>query len=172
MGKTIEKPSMSMVNLQKNIQWWWSGGSKTIEKPSLAMVPWRKNITIASFDKNDHRWSLAPGLWYRTTPFSSANSSLALRWQWQFSQTGWQFSQNQAGGKNQANLTLILAIWSYNSKYIILQLKIYVPTTQNILKYILIYFLSLIISDISKIWVPASSKVSWSGIVSLWKAVF
>ena len=47
-----------MVNLQKNIQWWWSGGSKTIEKPSLAMVPWRKNITITSFEKNDHRWSL------------------------------------------------------------------------------------------------------------------
>ena len=43
---------------KKNIQWWWSGGSKTIEKPSLAMVPWKKNITIASFEKNDHRWSL------------------------------------------------------------------------------------------------------------------
>ena len=91
-------------------------------------------------------WCLGvPGLWYRTTPFSSASSSLALRWQWQFSQTGWQFSQNQASSKNQANMALILAIWSYNSKYIILQLKIYVPTTQNILKYILIYFLSLII---------------------------
>jgi len=47
-----------MVNLQKNIQWWWSGGSKTIEKPSLAMVSWEKNITIASFEKNYHRWSL------------------------------------------------------------------------------------------------------------------
>ena len=47
-----------MVNLQKNIQWWWSGGSETIEKPSLAMVPWKKNITIASFEKKDHRWSL------------------------------------------------------------------------------------------------------------------
>ena len=22
------------------------------------MVPWEKNITIASFEKNDHRWSL------------------------------------------------------------------------------------------------------------------
>ena len=33
-----------MVNLQKNIQWWWSGGSKTIEKPSLAMVPWKKTL--------------------------------------------------------------------------------------------------------------------------------
>ena len=55
---------MSMVNLQKNIQWWWSGGSKTIEKPSLAMVPWRKNITITSFEKNDHRWSLPRGMYF------------------------------------------------------------------------------------------------------------
>ena len=47
-----------MVNLQKNIQWWWSGSSKTIEKPLLAMVPRKKNITIASFEKNDHRRSL------------------------------------------------------------------------------------------------------------------
>ena len=41
--KTIEKPSLSMVNLRKNIQWWWSSGSKTIEKPSKAMVPQKKN---------------------------------------------------------------------------------------------------------------------------------
>ena len=69
-------------------------------------------------------WCLgAPGLWCRTTLISSANSSLALRWQWQFSQTGWQFSQNQAGSKNQANMALILAIWSY--KYMSLQLKTY-----------------------------------------------
>ena len=64
---------------KKNIQWWWSGGSKTIEKPSLAMVPWRKNITIASFEKNDHRWSLAPiaqsGLfWGQKCCFSAGNS--------------------------------------------------------------------------------------------------
>ena len=57
-GKTIEKPSMSMVNLGKNIQWWWSGGSKTIEKPSKAMVPRKKNITIPSSWKNYHRRSL------------------------------------------------------------------------------------------------------------------
>ena len=57
--KTIEKPSLSMVNLRKNIQWWWSSGSKTIEKPSKAMVPQKKIITIPSSWKNYHRWSLA-----------------------------------------------------------------------------------------------------------------
>ena len=31
-----------MVDLQKNIQWWWSRDGKTIEKPSMAMVPWKK----------------------------------------------------------------------------------------------------------------------------------
>ena len=56
--KTIEKPSLSMVNLRKNIQWWWSSGSKTIEKPSKAMVPQKKIITIPSSWKNYHRWSL------------------------------------------------------------------------------------------------------------------
>ena len=40
-GKTIEKPLISMVDLYKNIQWWWSRDGKTIEKPSMAMVPWR-----------------------------------------------------------------------------------------------------------------------------------
>ena len=56
--KTIEKPSLSMVNLRKNIQWWWSSGSKTIEKPSKAMVPQKKIITIPSSWKSYHRWSL------------------------------------------------------------------------------------------------------------------
>ena len=41
-GKTIGKPSISMVDLYKNIQWWWSRAGKTIEKPSMAMVPWKK----------------------------------------------------------------------------------------------------------------------------------
>ena len=59
-GKTIEKPLISMVDLQKNIQWWWSRDGKTIEKPSMAMVPWKKNITIPSLWKNDHRRSLNP----------------------------------------------------------------------------------------------------------------
>ena len=45
---TIEKPSLSMVNLRKNIQRWWSSGSKTIEKPSKAMVPRKKITTIPS----------------------------------------------------------------------------------------------------------------------------
>ena len=63
-GKTIEKPSMSMVNLGKNIQWWWSGGSKTIEKPSKAMVPRKKNITIPSSWKNYHRRSLNPYIFF------------------------------------------------------------------------------------------------------------
>ena len=60
--KTIEKPSLSMVNLRKNIQWWWSSGSKTIEKPSKAMVPQKKIITIPSSWKNYHRWSLTRGI--------------------------------------------------------------------------------------------------------------
>ena len=51
-GKTIEKPSLSMVNIRKNIQWWWSSGSKTIENPSKAMVPRKKTITIPSPWKN------------------------------------------------------------------------------------------------------------------------
>ena len=55
-GKTIEKTLISMVDLQKNIQWWWSSDGKTIEKPS--MVPWKQNITIPSLWKNYHRWSL------------------------------------------------------------------------------------------------------------------
>ena len=38
-GKTIEKPSMSMVSLMKNIQWWWSSGGKTIEKPLKKSLP-------------------------------------------------------------------------------------------------------------------------------------
>ena len=49
-----------MVDLQKNIQWWWSRDGKTIEKPSMAMVPWKRNITIPSLWKNYHRWSLLP----------------------------------------------------------------------------------------------------------------
>ena len=87
MGKTIEKPSMSMVNLQKNIQWWWSGGSKTIEKPSLAMVPWNKNITIASFEKNYHRWSLQCGMYYtvRNVQYNTLN---ALQWLYTNRNTG------------------------------------------------------------------------------------
>ena len=36
-GKTFEKLLMSMVNLRKNILWWWSSDGKTIEKPSKAM---------------------------------------------------------------------------------------------------------------------------------------
>ena len=59
--KTIEKPLMSMVNQWKNIQWWWFSGNKTIEKPLIAMVPSKKFITIPSFWKNDHRWSLNNG---------------------------------------------------------------------------------------------------------------
>ena len=62
-GKTIEKPSISMVYLQKNIQWWWSRDGKTVEKPSMAMVPWKKNITIPLLWKNDHRRSL---IWNNT----------------------------------------------------------------------------------------------------------
>ena len=49
-------------------------------------------------------------------------------------------------------------ICPYNSKHIEMYFNIF-PFTDYI-------------SDISKIWVQASSKVSWSGIVSLWKAVF
>ena len=30
-GKTIEKPSISMVDLQKNIQWWWSRDGKPLK---------------------------------------------------------------------------------------------------------------------------------------------
>ena len=56
--KTIENPSLSMVNLRKSIQWWWSSGSKTIKKPSKAMVPRKKIITIPSSWKHYHRWSL------------------------------------------------------------------------------------------------------------------
>ena len=36
LAETIEKPLMSMVNQQKNIQWWWFSGSKTIEQPLIA----------------------------------------------------------------------------------------------------------------------------------------
>ena len=64
-----------MVDLQKNIQWWWSGSSKTIEKPSLAMVPWRKNIIIASFEKNDHRRSLN-----QNNRDSDLNNVIEWRW--------------------------------------------------------------------------------------------
>ena len=58
LTETIEKPSMSMVNQWKNIQWWWFSGSKTIEKPLIAMVPSKKVITIPSLWKNYHRRSL------------------------------------------------------------------------------------------------------------------
>ena len=50
-----EKPSMSMVNLGKNIQWWWSGCGKTIEKLLKAMVLRKKNITIQSLSMDKYR---------------------------------------------------------------------------------------------------------------------
>ena len=53
-GKIIEKPSISMVDLQKNIQWWWSRHWKTIDGNGAL----EKNITIPSLWKNDHRRSL------------------------------------------------------------------------------------------------------------------
>ena len=52
--KTIDVNGQSV----KNIQWWWFSGNKTIEKPLIAMVPSKKFITIPSFWKNYHRWSL------------------------------------------------------------------------------------------------------------------
>ena len=57
-GEIIEKSSMSMVNLRKNIQWWWSSSSKTIENPLQALVSRKKIITIPSSWKNYHRRSL------------------------------------------------------------------------------------------------------------------
>ena len=98
-GKTIEKPSMSMVNLGKNIQWWWSGCSKTIEKPSKAMVLRKKNITIPSFEKNDHRWSLNPekfwALQVKLLPAKLGQSYKVLcsafrSWKWTLMQLVWQ----------------------------------------------------------------------------------
>ena len=66
--------SISMVVLEINIQWWWSRGGKTIEKPSVTMVPWEKNITIPSLWKNDHRWSLPAPL-----PMGSQAGNLSRR---------------------------------------------------------------------------------------------
>ena len=57
-GEIIEKSSMSMVNLRKNIQWWWSSSSKTIENPLQALVSRKKIITIPSSWKNYHCRSL------------------------------------------------------------------------------------------------------------------
>ena len=58
LGKPLKNHQCQWSIWEKNIQWWWSGCSKTIEKPSKAMVLRKKNITIPSFEKNDHRWSL------------------------------------------------------------------------------------------------------------------
>ena len=63
LGKPLKNHQCQWSIWEKNIQWWWSGCSKTIEKPSKAMVLRKKNITIPSFEKNDHRWSLAGGDW-------------------------------------------------------------------------------------------------------------
>ena len=57
-GKTIEKPLISMVDLQKNIQWWWSGDGKTIENHWWQWCLGKENITIPSLWQNDHRRSL------------------------------------------------------------------------------------------------------------------
>ena len=70
-GKTIEKPSKSMVNLGKNIQWWWSGGSKTIEKPLKAMVPRIKTLPshrLGQITIVEVYYQLSfPGWWSSTT---------------------------------------------------------------------------------------------------------
>ena len=42
-GKTIEKTLLSMVNLRKSIQWWWSVGSKTIENHRKQWYPRKKS---------------------------------------------------------------------------------------------------------------------------------
>ena len=74
--KTIEKPSLSMVNLRKNIQWWWSSGSKTIEKPSKAMVPQKKIITITS------TWKITIVEVYTVTMMIIAEARGQWSWWW------------------------------------------------------------------------------------------
>ena len=63
-GKPLKNHRCQWSIFKKNIQWWWSGGCKTIEKPSMSMVNLQKKLNgdgqIVAKPLKNHRWQWCP----------------------------------------------------------------------------------------------------------------